>query len=78
MAEKKLKFEEALRALETVVADLEAGNVSLDNSLALYEKGMKLVRACNRALEEAEQRIDAVRLTAEGAVTEPFKRENLE
>lgn len=78
MAEKKLKFEEAMRALEAVVTDLEAGNVSLDDSLALYEKGMKLVRVCNKALEDAERRIDAVRLTPEGVVTEPFEGENAE
>lgn len=78
MAEKKPKFEEAMRALEAVVADLEAGNVSLDDSLALYERGMKLVRVCNKALEDAERRIDAVRLTPEGAVTEPFEGENAE
>lgn len=75
MAEKKLKFEAALQALEAVVTDLEAGNVPLDESLALYEKGMKLVRMCNRTLEEAEQRIEAVRQTPEGVLTEPFQKE---
>lgn len=72
MAEKKLKFEEAMAALEQVVADLEAGNVTLDESLALYEKGMKLVRQCTAVLDAADRRVETVRLTAAGAVTEPF------
>lgn len=75
MAEKKLKFEAALRELEAVVAELEAGNVPLDESLALYEKGMKLVGTCNKALEEAEQRIEVVKLTCGGVSTEPFSKE---
>ena len=72
MAEKKLKFEEAMAALEQVVADMESGNVTLDESLALYEKGMKLVRQCTAALDAADRRVEAVRLTADGAVTVPF------
>lgn len=72
MAEKKLKFEEAMAALDKVVADLEAGNVTLDESLLLYEKGMKLVRQCTAALDAADRRVEAVRLTSAGAVTEPF------
>lgn len=72
MAEKKLKFEEAMAALEQVVADMEAGNVTLDESLALYEKGMKLVRQCTAALDAADRRVEAVRLTSDGAGTVPF------
>ena len=72
MAEKKLKFEEAMAALEQVVADMEAGNVTLDESLALYEKGMKLVRLCTAALDAADRLVEAVRLTSDGAETVPF------
>ena len=67
-----MRFEDALKRLEAVVAELEAGKVSLDDSLALYEEGMKLIRLCNGRLDAAEQRVDALRLTEEGAFLEPF------
>ena len=51
---------------------MEAGNVTLDESLALYEKGMKLVRQCTAALDAADRRVEAVRLTSDGAETVPF------
>jgi len=73
MASKELQFEEALQRLESVIEKLENDKAGLDESLALYEEGMKLVRHCNTCLDKAEQRVEAVRLTAEGAVTEPFE-----
>lgn len=72
MAEKQMKFEQALAKLEAVVAKLEAGNVPLDQALKYYEEGMALIRFCNAKLGEAEQRIEAVRVTENGFVTEPF------
>ena len=50
-------FEEALARLETLVRDLEAGNVDLDASLASFEEGVFLVRFCTEKLENAEQRV---------------------
>ena len=73
MAKKELRFEEALSKLEAVVAKLEAGNVPLDEALASYEEGMELIRFCNARLDEAEQRIEAVRKTENGFVTEAFE-----
>ena len=73
MANKDLPFEKALTELESVVERLENGQAGLDESLALFEEGMKLVRHCNDCLEKAEQRVAAVRLTEDGAVTEPFE-----
>lgn len=70
MSDKKMRFEEALEKLETVVARLEAGNVPLDEALASYEEGMELIRACTKQLDEAEQRVEAVRKSANGFVTE--------
>ena len=72
MAKKEYSFEEALQRLEAVVKKLEDGNVSLDEALAGYEEGITLVRFCNEQLDAAALRVEAVRLTDEGAVTEPF------
>jgi exodeoxyribonuclease VII small subunit len=55
-----LNLEEALSDLEQIVSDLEEGRLSLEESLALFEKGVKLVRLCNTCLEEAEQRIESL------------------
>ena len=61
-----------MKNLEDVVSRLEAGNVPLDEALAQYEEGMKLIRFCTARLDEAEQRIEAVRKTENGFLTEPF------
>lgn len=55
-----LNLEDALNDLERIVADLENGRLSLEDSLALFEKGMKLVRLCGSKLEKAEQRIESL------------------
>ncbi|MBE6554712.1 MAG: exodeoxyribonuclease VII small subunit [Ruminococcaceae bacterium] len=67
-----MKFEEAMARLEAVVEQLEKSNVGLDESLALYEEGMRLIGFCNKKLNDAEQRVEAVRLEKEGFTTEPF------
>ena len=72
MANEELKFEQAMKSLTAVVEKLEAGNVPLDEALRYYEEGMKLIRFCTACLDEAEQRIEAVRRTDNGFVTEPF------
>lgn len=70
MSEKNMRFEKALEKLETVVAKLEAGNVPLDEALACYEEGMELIRVCNKQLDEAERRVEAVRKSDNGFMTE--------
>lgn len=58
MAKKnELTFENAILRLEEIVKLLEKGNASLDESLKLYEEGISLVRFCNSALENAENKI---------------------
>ena len=62
MAKKKereeKKFEVAVGELEEVVERLESGDLSLEESLAVFEKGVKLVEFCNKRLSEVEKRID--------------------
>ena len=61
MAE-ELTFEQAMTRLEKIVAALESGQCSLDDSLKLFEEGTKLTAFCSQRLKEAEQKI--VKLTA--------------
>jgi exodeoxyribonuclease VII small subunit len=53
----ELTFEEALGQLEKIVNALESGNAPLDDSLALYEEAVKLVKLCNEKLDLAEQKV---------------------
>jgi exodeoxyribonuclease VII small subunit len=52
------KFEESLQRLETIVAELEKGDVSLDRALELFDEGMKLSGSCRKELEEAEGKVE--------------------
>ena len=66
MANKKeITFEAAVAELQEVVEKLEAGKVALEDALALYERGVALVKICNERLDAAEQRVHAVRLGGE-------------
>ena len=51
-------FEAALAELEEIVKKLEAGDLALEASLALYERGVELSRFCHARLEEAERRVE--------------------
>jgi exodeoxyribonuclease VII small subunit len=53
-------FEAAIAELETIVRKLEDGDLALEASLALYERGVQLSRFCHARLEEAERRIDVL------------------
>ena len=53
----KLDFESALRELETLVERMEKGELSLEDSLKDFERGIALVRSCQAALSEAEQKV---------------------
>ena len=53
-------FEDALEELETIVERMEDGDPSLEESLKLFERGMDLTRRCQKALDDAEQRIQTL------------------
>jgi len=57
-AKEKKKFEEAVGELERVVEQLESGELSLEDSLAAFEKGVRLVKLCNQKLTEVERKIE--------------------
>jgi len=60
------KFESALEDLEQVVEQLESGELSLEDSLAAFEKGVGLVKFCNQKLNEVEKKIDLLVKDKEG------------
>ena len=62
------RFEDALKQLEDVVAKLEKGELSLEESLKLYEQGIALSRHCHQRLEEAEGKIELLLKDARGDV----------
>jgi exodeoxyribonuclease VII small subunit len=61
-----LTFEKALEALEKIVDDLERGDVPLDQSIRIYERGEALKAHCERLLKAAEDRVEKIRLSREG------------
>ena len=74
---KTLSFEEALEALEKIVDDLERGDVPLDQSIRIYERGEALKAHCDRLLKAAEDKVEKIRLSRDGkpAGTEPLDAE---
>ena len=66
MKKNELSFEDAVRRLEKIAAELEKENAVLDESLALYEEGVKLIRYCNSMLEDAERKIKILTVNADG------------
>lgn len=69
-----LSFEKALAELERIVGDLERGDVPLDRSIEIYERGEALKKHCEKLLKAAEDRIEKIRLDRNGQPngTEPL------
>lgn len=71
----KIKFEDALERLEKIVSQLEAGELALDESLKIFEEGIKLSRLCSGKLEEAEKKIEVLMKNKEGQLEKkPLKK----
>jgi exodeoxyribonuclease VII small subunit len=74
MSTKKMTFEQQLNRLEEIVAALEKGDAQLADSLALFEEGTKLIAACSKQLDQAEQQVVKLMKGADGApVEQPFE-----
>ncbi len=68
------KFEAALEELEQVVEQLESGDLSLEDSLAAFEKGVGLVKLCNQKLTEVEKKVELLVKDKEGKLQlKPFE-----
>ena len=61
-----MTFEAALKELEEIVAKLEHGDVALEESIVIYERGEALKAHCDRLLRAAEQKVEKIRLAADG------------
>lgn len=65
----EMSFEEAMKELEAVVDRLERGDVALDASIRLYERGAALKKRCEDELKRAEEKVAAITLDADGNPT---------
>ena len=74
--EPALSFEQALSDLESLVETLEKGDLSLEDSLRKFERGIELTRVCQQALQEAEQKVRILTSKTADAPLEPFDRED--
>jgi exodeoxyribonuclease VII small subunit len=64
----EMKFEEALKKLEKIVAELEDGDLSLDEALEKYEEGIRLSRVCSKKLEAARKKVEILLKDENGSV----------
>ena len=62
----EMSFEDAIRELEQVVGKLERGDVALEESISLYERGAALKKRCETKLKEAEEKVAAITLDGDG------------
>ena len=70
---KEMKFEEAMLSLEDIVRRLEAGSLSLEDSIKAYEEAVGLISICNKKLSDAEQKVRILTENIDGTVSDlPF------
>ena len=77
MSEKELSFEESMKRLGEIVAALEKGDVTLRDSMSMFEEGTVLIRRCSEMLDNAEQQVVRLKKGPDGAPEElPFDTED--
>ena len=75
----QFKFEEALARLETIVGQLEKGDLPLEDSLKIFEEGVRLSKNCLKMLEEAERKVEILLKDKEGRKrAKPFEMDKEE
>ena len=67
--DKQMHFEEAFKRLEVIVGNLESGDLSLEESMKLFEEGIGLTKACKSRLEDAEQKIQLLLKNSDGKLS---------
>lgn len=72
----KTDFEASLKELETLVETMEKGDLSLEDSLGHFERGVQLSRACQQALKDAEQKVEILMKKSGHDEIEPFDNED--
>ena len=76
MSAKSKTFEASMERLETIVRQLEQGNVPLEESLKLFQEGTELVRSCGKLLDNAQLQVNKIMTAADGSpVEEVFEDE---
>ncbi|MBE6540838.1 MAG: exodeoxyribonuclease VII small subunit [Ruminococcaceae bacterium] len=70
MENNEMTFEVAIARLEEIVRMLEGGNAPLDQSLAMFEEGVALVKLCNSRLDTAEQKVKILTSAGDGTLVE--------
>ena len=65
----ELSFEQALQELETIVRNLESGQIALDDAIGAYERGAKLKQHCANKLKDAQTRVQSITIDADGTPT---------
>ena len=71
---KEVEFETALKKLETIVENLETGDLSLEQALKQYEEGVRMADICSKRLTEAEKKVEILMKTGGGRLkAEPFE-----
>ena len=76
MARKKEKFEQALQKLEAIVAQMEEGDLPLEEALKAFEEGVRLAKFCTGKLDEAERKVEKLMRNQAGKIeTIPFSGE---
>ncbi|MFZ3064468.1 MAG: exodeoxyribonuclease VII small subunit [Nitrospirota bacterium] len=74
-----IKFESAVKRLEEIVNKLEAGDLSLDDSIKLFEEGVRLYQVCIKRLDEAEKKVEILLKDKDGnKMLKSFQMENAE
>lgn len=78
MASKKTRFEESMKRLEEIVAELERGEFTLEESIKKFEEGVKLGKICRELLEKAEEKIKVLVEDEEGKIREEDESGDIE
>jgi exodeoxyribonuclease VII small subunit len=75
MTNKPTKFEDELKDLEAIVSQIDSGDLTLDESIAAFERGVMLVKALNGKLDEVERKVELLTRSAGGELrTAPFEQ----
>lgn len=74
--EKPFKFEQALEELNQLVNKMESGDISLEDALKHFERGIQLTRQCQQALQEAEQKVSILSEKNSTQTLEPYESDD--
>ncbi|MFW6154269.1 MAG: exodeoxyribonuclease VII small subunit [Planctomycetota bacterium] len=78
MTKQKMTFEQALENLEQIVSSIESGEIGLEESIAKYAEGIKLIKHCRRVLDAAEKKIQLLTAEDDQTLTAAGELEELE